>query len=115
MKHMGRDLFAATKKWLVGHWDEIPDFVIGCSDFDLMLACWVRLQYGIITNKKNIIEHIFPAEIPRGYIAHQNHQSHWSKPDYQNVAPGQKHNRLRFKEWASKNLPQLKFTALNTL
>lgn len=114
-QHMGRDLFSAKKSWLVEHWDELPDFIIGCSDFDLMLACWVRLQYGIITTKKNIAEPIYPAEIPRGYIAHQYHQSHWSRPDYQDVAPGQKHNRKCFVEWAAKHLPDLRFTAQNTL
>lgn len=114
-QHMGRDLFASKKSWLIEHWDEIPDFVIGCSDFDLMLACMVRLEYGVVTTKKNIVEPILPAEIPRGYVAHQYHQSHWSRPDYQDVAPGQKHNRRLFAEWAKKNLPELKFTDQNTL
>lgn len=114
-KHMGRDLFAASMDWLTYFFDRIPDFVLGCSDFDLMLACMVRLSLGIKTTNANIFDPIFPAEIPRGYIAHLQHQSHWSRPDYQNSSPAQQHNRRLFAEWGKKNLPDLKFTAQNTL
>lgn len=114
-KHMGRDIFAATKRWMIEHWDEIPDFIIGCSDFDLCLAAMIRNQHGLPTTNKNISELMFPAEIMRGYVAHQYHQSHWSRPGYQDSAPGQKHNRKLFREWAEKHCPTLVFNENNTL
>jgi hypothetical protein len=114
-KHMGRDLFAATKEWLVRHWGELPDFLIGCSDFDLCLATWVRNQYGYTTTNQNIAEAKFPADAVRGHIGHQYHNSHWSRPDYGNVSAGQKHNRRLFREWAAKYCHTLTFNENNTL
>lgn len=107
--HMGRDLFAFKKSWLVAHWNEIPDFLLGASIFDLALACLIRLDKGIITTRRNIEHGIWPAEIPLGYVGHKTHQNVWSKP--QNVkSPSELHNKRLFHEWASKNLPELKFT-----
>lgn len=113
--HMGRDIFAATKRWLVKHWDEIPDFVIGCSDFDLCLAAMVRNRWGFPSTSANLEVTMWPAELKRGYVSHQYHPPKWREKGYENVAPGQLHNRRLFKEWAQKNLPSLKFTRENTI
>ena len=108
-RHMGRDLFAFKKSWLVRKWDEIPDFILGASMWDLAMACIIRLDKDIISTRRNIVSHIFPAEIPLGYVGHVWHQSTWSKP--QNTkSPSELHNKKLFHTWASKNLPELKFT-----
>lgn len=113
--HMGRDLLAATKRWFVDNWDNIPDFVLGASDWDLMIAALIRQHYGIDTTRKNITELIFPAEIMRGYVSHIEHRNNWSKPDNVDTAPSQIHNRRLWREWAAKNLPDLQFNANNTI
>ena len=107
--HMGRDLFAFTARWLSEHWEQIPDFVLGCSDWDLCLACIIREQFGIKSTRRNLEEIIFPAELPLGYVSHRYHSPQWNKPGYVNSAPGQMHNRMLFRDWAAEHAPQLKF------
>jgi hypothetical protein len=113
--HFGRDLFAATKSWLVKNWDDIPDFFLGTSDFDLCLAAMVRIRYGIKTDRRNIAQNYFPSELPRGYCSHQAHPSMWALPEYDNISPSQIHNRKLWREYARKYLPDLKFTEMNTI
>jgi hypothetical protein len=108
--HMGRDLFAATKGWLLAHWDSIPDFILGCSEFDLCLACLVRKYFQLPANRANIEATMFPAEMPRGFVSHQHHLAHWTLNHYTWTSPAQSWNRERFKEWASAHLPQGTFT-----
>jgi hypothetical protein len=107
--HMGRDLFAFKKWWLEEHWDDIPDFLLGASIWDLAMCCIVRLSHGIVTTRNNIERHIFPAEMPRGYIGHSFHTPFWNRSDNQD-SPSEKHNKALFRDWASRNLPDLKFT-----
>lgn len=107
--HMGRDLFAFTQRWLEDHWEEIGDYILGCSDWDLALATMIRVHFGIKTTRQNIEAAIHPAELPRGYISHSFHSPFWSTPGYVNTAVGQMHNRNTFKKWASVHAPQLKF------
>lgn len=113
--HMGRDLFAFTKRWLVKRWDSLPDFILGASDFDLALACMVRLEWGIPTDRKNIENSLWPCELPRGYIAHEYHPPKWCDPKTINTAPAQIHNRLLFREWARTRLPNLVFHQHNVI
>jgi hypothetical protein len=113
--HMGRDLFACTKRWLAGKWDELPDFILGASDFDLCLACMVRLEFGIITTRKNIENSMHPAEMARGYVSHQYHPPKWLDPANVDTAPSQIHNRKLFREWARNRLPDLKFSPNNVI
>ena len=105
--HPGRDLFAATKKWLVAHWDEFGDYILGCTEFDYFLAAWVRREYGIQTDNKNIADLMFPGDTLNGYVAHIYHEPHWRREDYNKVAPGQKHNRALFKTWGEANTKML--------
>lgn len=113
--HLGRDLFAATGRWWRDHWDDIPDFIIGCSDFDLALCCLFRLEHGIKTTRQNIEHNFFPAELPRGYISHQYHPPKWADPNYVDKARGQKWNRGLFRAWAAEKLPELKFNLNGTI
>lgn len=114
-KHLGRDLFAFTKEWLEENWGNIPDFIIGASDFDLCLAAMIRLKRGISTDRKNIVENYFPSELPRGYISHIEHKAKWTEPDIENKDASQIWNRRLWREWAAKHLPDLQFTAHNTI
>lgn len=113
--HMGRDLFAATKRWWMKHWDQIPDMIIGASDWDLCFASIVRNYFGIKTTRKNLEECIFPAELPRGYVSHQAHAPKWAQPDIVNTCPSNMHNRRLFKEWASTYAPWLHFHPNGTI
>lgn len=113
-QHVGRDGFAFKKSWLEDNWDEIPDAVLAASMWDCHMAMLIRLRcYGIETTTKNMFEKILPAEIPRGYLAHIAHTSAWSVN--QNGSAANRHNGLLFKEWAAKNLPNLKITAEGNL
>ena len=114
-KHMGRDLLAFTKAWLVKRWDELPDFILGASDFDNAISSLIRLEKGIVTTRRNLEESIFPAELHRGLVSHIAHPSVWSQPHVANSAPSQLLNRRLFKEWASQNLPALIFNKQNTI
>lgn len=113
--YYGRDLFAATKKWLEERWDLIPDFILGASDFDLCLAALSRSHFGFATTAKNMEAVIHPAELPMGYISHVNHPAFWHTPVYCDTAPSQKHNRRLFMEWASLHCKTLQFNADNTM
>jgi hypothetical protein len=112
--HIGRDGFAFTKRWLVDNWGKIPDFIMGASDWDLVLTCLIRLEYGIKTTGGNMGEQIFPADIPRGYLGHSWHHSTWNTRDVNNE-PSNIHNRTLFCEMRDKHLPDLKLTEHNTL
>jgi|GEM_PF-1105418 len=107
--HMGRDLFAFTAKWLRERWAVIPDFVLGASDWDLCIACIIRIHFGIQSTRKNLEECIHPAELPRGYVSHQYHPPYWNRASYCNFGPAQLHNRKAFFEWSRDNAPHLKF------
>ena len=113
--HMGRDLFAATKRWLREHWDEIPDFLLAASDFDLCLACMIRLNYGIVSNRRNLETPMLPADLPLGFVAHEAHAAKWSQPSNVDSAPSQIWNRSLFRAWSSLHLPTLKFSPKNTI
>lgn len=114
-RHMGRDVFAATKKDWLWMMEQLGDPILGASDWDLHLCAIIRLHHGIQTSRKNIEHHIHPAEFELGYVAHKHHTPKWSKPGYINTAPSQKHNRLGFKTWAEINLPRLLFSPEGTI
>jgi hypothetical protein len=113
--HMGRDLFAATKRWLVEHWETFPDFILGASDFDLWMAVMVRLANGVKATHQSLYAIQHPSEIPGGYVVHEIHAPGWAAPANTNDAPSQKHNRELFRQWAETNYPELKFSPLNTI
>lgn len=97
--HNGRDLFAFTKAWLDRHWKEIPDAILGARDWDWMLCSMIRRHLGIDTDRKNIEQNIWPAEMERGYVAHQYHDAHWKKPAVYNTSAANLHNRMLYEQW----------------
>jgi hypothetical protein len=106
-RHMGRDLFAATKVWLLAHWDEIPDAILGAPAYDLHLAALVRHKVGQKTTRQNIDQVMVCAELPNGYVYHQHHVSQWASLP-QNT-PSHVRNGEQFKKWAAVHQPHLKF------
>lgn len=113
--HPGRDLFAFTARWLRDHWEQIGDYCFGSSDWDWCMAAMLRLDYGIRTDRTNLEEHIFPAEIPLGYVCHQFHIPAWASKEHDGIAPSQIRNRKLFKEWATVHLPELQFKPGNVI
>lgn len=107
-KSSGQDLFAFTKAWLTEHWDEIPDFLIGASEWDWCLTMIIRKEKNIHTTQQNIRGPIFPAEIPYGYVAHELHRPGWIDPAVVNASKAQQHNQKLFSEWLAVNLPSFK-------
>jgi hypothetical protein len=106
-RHLGRDMFAATKSWLVTNWDEIGDFILGAQLWDLAIAALVRSKVGHKLNRKNMHELVTCAELPNGYVYHQHHQPLWAKMPSMN--PAHKHNSECFKKWAAVHDPSLVF------
>jgi hypothetical protein len=105
--HMGRDLFAATKRWWKSNLPEIPDFILGASHFDSALAAMIHLQHGLRESHKSLHISRHPADIPNGYVVHETHQSYWARSDNEHSAPSQRHNYSLFVQWASVHLPSL--------
>lgn len=105
---VGQDVFAFTKHWLTEHWQEIPDFIVGASEWDWCLTAIIRQSLGIQTTTENIRTPIWPAEIETGYVAHQAHRPAWIHPDNVHAAPSQAHNQRLFSEWASMNMPEFR-------
>lgn len=110
--HMGRDMFAFTKRWLLRNWEQIGDFILGASAWDLCVASMIRREKGITSNRVNLEHSIFPCELERGFIWHQQHQGAWTQ---QPESPSEQHNKRLFKEWAGRNLPQLVFHPGNVI
>lgn len=104
-RHMGRDLFAATREWLVSNWEDIPDAIIGAPMYDLHLAALVRHRVGHPTTRKNLEERVVPAELPLGYIGHEYHDPTWSKLSPN--TPSHLHNTYLFRNWTLKHQPTL--------
>lgn len=64
--HPGRNLFAFTKRWLMQHWNDLPDYILGASEWDLGLGLMIREHFGIRTTAQNINHCIYPAECRNG-------------------------------------------------
>lgn len=75
---LGRDLFAWRKSWLIEHWLEIPDFLLGELEFDIAMAVMVRREAGIFSNKANILDIMPSCELDRGYVLHRTHERQWT-------------------------------------
>ena len=114
-RHMGRDLFAFEKQWLDDHWDEIPDAILGASDFDLHLASMIRVAKKLAPTRQNIEQVINPCELPLGYVLHQNHEPAWRNPKNVDASPSQIHNRALFAAWGRQYAPSLVFHPGNVI
>lgn len=110
--HMGRDLFGATKRWWLEHWDNIGDSILAAEIWDIHLASYMRKTKGFDSTRQNL-ESIIPCvELPRGYVLHEKHQSYWTR-DPKNVS--NVHNKKLFKEWANAHCHSLHFTPEGTI
>lgn len=109
--HIGRDLFAATKRWMVNHWNySIPDIVLGEPLFDLHLAAMVRLHFGYKSDRNSLLnDNIFPCELPVGYVSHIFHTPKWTQE--REMTKGRRLNSDLFRQFVAHNNLPLKFTA----
>lgn len=102
--HSGRDLFAFTGGWLRAHWEDIPDAILGASDWDYCMAFLIMRDKGIaMPERGNMWKHNWPADMMRGYIGHEFHAPKWAHPANENIAASQKHNRTLCAEWCRKH------------
>lgn len=107
--HMGRDLFAGTKRWWLSVWEQLPDYILAASDWDLGMACLVRNHHGIASTRKNLEQNIHPAELQRGLLLHAFHVPLWADKKNVNSAASQVWNRQLFRSWSALHLPSLVF------
>lgn len=108
-EHYGRDLFAFTKRWILSVWDELPDFVIGSTDWDNCVVALMRRTAGIETTPGSFRQLVWPVEMPVGFTCHIWHKSMWQTFGNYWSSPGNVHNRKLFRAWAEKHAPKLKF------
>jgi hypothetical protein len=100
---IGRDMFAFTSRQLEKWFDEIPDFILGASEFDYCLAQMIRRHHQTEWNHQNIGNVIFPSELEIGYICHTAHAAFWMNSNNINSAPSQIHNRTLYSKWKESN------------
>lgn len=100
--HIGRDMFAFKKEWLQRFWHEIPDFILGASDWDLMMAWWLREKKGFKATQENLWKVFAPCELLLGCVIHEFHKAGWTDSANVMSAPSQLHNRKLFVEWVKK-------------
>lgn len=106
-EHVGRDLFAFPVHWLKKHWLDIPDFILGCPEWDYCLAAMIRLHHGIVSKRGDMWRTRRPAELRRGYVVHEAHDAWWKSPGYISGSPAVAHNRRLFRAWGEKHIPGL--------
>lgn len=106
----GRDLFAFTRAWLERNWDAIPDFILGASEWDWCLAGIIRKEKGLPITNQNMVEPLFPAELPLGYLVHVNHGAAWIRPENVNQSPSQIWNKELFKAWLALHVPSFRLS-----
>lgn len=107
--HIGRDMMAFKVSWLRKWWDEIPDYILGASDFDLGMAAFIRHKHGIKTHMGNMGVDLPPADAVARLIAHEPHKGAWEHPDLTQI-PSTRWNRKAFMGWAFKHQQSMKFT-----
>lgn len=106
-KHCGRDLFAAKASWVKKHLQEIPDFVAGASEWDLVLAALARKLACLESDINGITFNCGLTELPVGLLWHQSHEKTWNHEENVNTAPSQVHNRMLAEEWFRFNTPKV--------
>lgn len=95
----GRDLFAFRKSWLKSRWSEIPDFLVGEWEWDLVMAVWVRMENGVPIIAKTALHSGHPSsELPLGYVAHEWHDRPWLSNAYKD-SPAKRHNLALANKW----------------
>jgi hypothetical protein len=100
--HLGRDVFVFSRLWLRRHWNDIPDFLLGASHWDLCLAAMIRLEKGIGSTMENYYDAFNGCELPRGLVIHPWHKGAWEGKENAG-SPSQTHNMRCFKEWFARH------------
>lgn len=108
--HVGRDMMAFKTSWLRKWWDEVPDYILGASDFDLGMAAFVRHKHGVKTSMANMSVDLPPSDAVARLIAHEPHKGAWEYPDLTAI-PSTRWNRKQFMGWAFKHQPTMRFSA----
>lgn len=114
-RHVGRDCFAFTKRWIMERWDEVPDFVVGTTDWDNCMVIMMRQNIGFTSTAQSLHRLIWPAEMPLGWTAHIKHPSDWESPKNIEESPPNLYNRKLFRAWCEKHEPTLVFDDQNHL
>jgi len=96
--HNGRDLFAFRASWLREHWDDIPDFILGASEFDIWLTCFIRHKLGVAAPRSKLSTCFPGSEMERGWVGHIRHATQWNNPRRYDSAPAQKHNQKLYRD-----------------
>lgn len=111
---IGRDLFAFRKKWLKANWQEIPDFILGELEWDLVLSGMIRKRVGRETmdtpNWRPTKDGGIRAreirnpkcELPPGYVWHEDHEKPWRDMGLF-YSPAKRHNVELMQQWYQKN------------
>lgn len=99
---LGRDLFAFRKDWLRDHWHEIPDFLLGELEWDLILAYLIRRDAGVQTTKFNMDKVMVECEMPKGYVIHERHNRLWTSQQHE-ASPAKQWNRKLATEFYCDN------------
>jgi hypothetical protein len=99
---LGRDLFAWRKSWLVEHWLEIPDFLLGELEFDVAMAVMIRKEAGIFTDKRNVLQIMPSCELERGFVIHKLHERQWTSKEAKDSA-AKIHNKRAAIQWYAEN------------
>lgn len=106
---IGRDLFAFRRSWIQSVWEKIPDFILGESPWDLVLAALLRMSCDppIAYNRENATVVFEACEIPRGHVFHEIHVRRWMNASFAK-SPAKLHNNRLANEFAEKHrIPDL--------
>lgn len=101
-KDLGRDLFAFTKRWLTEHWENIPDFLLGELEWDLVLAILIRQFHGVESTTANLNYVQLACELPLGYVWHEIHARKWNSSATE-TSPAKSWNRQLAMRWCELN------------
>jgi glycosyltransferase involved in cell wall biosynthesis len=99
----GRDFFCFSKKWLTEHWEDIPDYLLGATDFDSTLGTLIRITKNIPVSDKNWLTHDPRCEIPSWFVFHENHEATWSSAHNRKFGPSNVYNRRLTYEFIKKH------------
>jgi len=89
----GRDVWAFKRLWLVQHFDEIPDFLIGVGGWDYALCMWLRIMSGRTPECCDPAQGVVDIEMEYGFVWHERHEAAWYVETDTSYAEAASHNR----------------------
>lgn len=96
---LGRDVFAFSVEWLKKHWDNIPDYLVGATDWDYYLAAYMRHALNLPVTQEDIQVVNPKIELETGYFRHKKHDSEWARPENIKTADYQVYNIGLTRKW----------------